>query len=245
MAAHSKIEWTQSTWNPWHGCTKISPGCKFCYMFRDKERYGQDGSVVVRSKTTFSDPLKWKEPRTIFTCSWSDFFHEAADEWRAEAWNIIAQTPQHTYLILTKRINRVAKEVEAPMRGSLVDISFPDNVILGVSVESARYKSRIALLQKVPVKRRFISFEPLIAPIASNDPFDPKGIHWAIVGAESGSTANARPMELEWARDVRDKCQQFKIPFFMKQICVNGKPIPFEKFPDDLKIRQMPEGIAA
>ena len=107
MAHTSKIEWTEATWNPWHGCHKVSAGCKNCYMFRDKKHYGQDPNVVVRSKTKFYDPLKWKEPRTIFTCSWSDFFIEEADPWRDEAFAIMALTPQHTYLVLTKRPDRM------------------------------------------------------------------------------------------------------------------------------------------
>src|SRR3990167_6883297 len=97
----SKIEWTNDTWNPWHGCTKVSEGCDHCYMFRDKVRYGQDPELVVRSKTTFTAPLKWKEPSLVFTCSWSDWFHKAADAWRDEAWAIIKATPHLTYQILT------------------------------------------------------------------------------------------------------------------------------------------------
>lgn len=108
MAENTKIEWTDATWNPWHGCRKVSPGCKNCYMFRDKARYGQDPNIVVRSKdATFYAPLKWKEPRKIFTCSWSDFFIEEADEWRDEAFAIMALTPQHTYQVLTKRPERM------------------------------------------------------------------------------------------------------------------------------------------
>lgn len=107
MGHKSNIEWTEATWNPWHGCHKVSQGCKNCYMFRDKERFGQDPNVVVRSKTKFYDPLKWTEPRTIFTCSWSDFFIEEADAWRDEAFAIMALTPQHTYQVLTKRPERM------------------------------------------------------------------------------------------------------------------------------------------
>ena len=99
---NTKIQWTEATWNPWHGCQKVSPGCKFCYMYRDKERYGQDATTVLRSKTKFKEPLKWKEPKVIFTCSWSDWFIEEADQWRDEAWETIRKTPQHTYQILTK-----------------------------------------------------------------------------------------------------------------------------------------------
>ena len=108
MAHKSAIEWTDATWNPWHGCHKVSAGCKNCYMFRDKTRYGQDPNVVVRSKdATFYAPLKWSEPRTIFTCSWSDFFIEEADAWRDEAFAIMALTPHHTYQVLTKRPERM------------------------------------------------------------------------------------------------------------------------------------------
>lgn len=114
MGENTKIEWTQSSWNPWHGCHKVSAGCKNCYMFRDKARYGQDPNVVVRSKTKFYDPLKWKEPRTIFTCSWSDFFIEEADEWRDEAFAIMALTPQHTYQVLTKRPERMLEYLAQP-----------------------------------------------------------------------------------------------------------------------------------
>lgn len=104
MGNSSNIEWTDATWNPWHGCHKVSQGCKNCYMFRDKRRYGQDPNVVTRAaSTTFYAPLKWKKPRRIFTCSWSDFFIEEADPWRDEAFAIMALTPQHTYQVLTKR----------------------------------------------------------------------------------------------------------------------------------------------
>lgn len=109
------IDWnTETTWNPWHGCHKVSQGCKNCYMFRDKERYGQDPNVVVRSKTKFYDPLKWQEPLTIFTCSWSDFFIEEADAWRDEAFAIMALTPQHTYQVLTKRTDRMREYLNDP-----------------------------------------------------------------------------------------------------------------------------------
>ena len=93
MGEKSKIQWTTSTWNPWYGCHKVSTGCKNCYMFRDMHRYGRDGNIVVRSKTQFNNPLKWKEPRMIFPCSWSDFFIEEADEWRVDAWNVILHCP--------------------------------------------------------------------------------------------------------------------------------------------------------
>src|ERR1700761_9152752 len=107
MGETTGIQWTNKSWNPWQGCRKVSAGCKFCYMFREKEKYGQNGSRIVRSKTTFTAPLKWKDPSLVFTCSWSDFFIEEADEWRQEAWDIIKATPHLTYQILTKRPERI------------------------------------------------------------------------------------------------------------------------------------------
>jgi len=107
MGQNSSIQWTHSSWNPWTGCRKVSSGCKFCYMMRDKEIYGKDGTIVVRSKTTFNDPLKWKEPKLVFTSSWTDFFIEEGDQWRDEAWAIIKKCPHHIFQILTKRPERI------------------------------------------------------------------------------------------------------------------------------------------
>lgn len=193
MASNSAIEWTDATWNPWHGCHKVSQGCKNCYMFRDKARYGQDPNVVVRSKTKFYDPLKWKEPRTIFTCSWSDFFIEEADPWRDEAFAIMALTPQHTYQVLTKRPDRMLEYFkDGPWPWiRLVDIDDDatgeqiraanfvyqwahrhegegplSNVWLGVSVEDQKTANeRIPLLIQTPAAKRWLSIEPLLGPL--------------------------------------------------------------------------------
>jgi protein gp37 len=185
MAATSKIEWTDATWNPWHGCHKVSPGCKNCYMFRAKRQYGQDPDVVVRSKTKFYDPLKWPDSRLIFTCSWSDFFIEEADEWRDEAFAIMALTPHHTYQVLTKRPERMKEymthpdrfdDVESAMwaqisdptkRPDLESIGWPlPNVWLGVSVEDQKTADeRIPVLLETPAVTRWLSVEPLLGPI--------------------------------------------------------------------------------
>src|SRR5688572_24986243 len=109
MSDQTAIEWTDKTWNPWHGCTAVSAGCDLCYMFREKRQYGQNPELVVRSKTKFRDPLRWHEPERVFTCSWSDFFHVAADPWRPDAWQIIRDTPHLTYQILTKRPGRIRR----------------------------------------------------------------------------------------------------------------------------------------
>ncbi|MCZ2442949.1 MAG: phage Gp37/Gp68 family protein [Flavobacteriales bacterium] len=206
MGSNSGIEWTQSTWNPWHGCLKVSPGCKNCYMYRDKSRYGQDPRKIIRSKTTFEDPLRWNESRMIFTCSWSDFFIKAADAWRNEAWDIISRTPQHTYQILTKRAERIAQCLPADWGSGY------ENVWLGVSIENQDYMWRKELLLKVSSHVRFISAEPLLGPIEFESL---EGISWVITGGESGP--KARPMSLDWVRTVRDKCKASDVAFFHKQ----------------------------
>lgn len=205
MGNQSKIEWTDATWNPWQGCTKVSPGCAFCYMYIAKKRYGQDPSVVVRSKS-FNAPLRWRRPRRIFTCSWSDWFHEAADAWRDEAWEVVRRSPQHTFQILTKRPERIANHLPA---------DWPiDNVWLGVSVEGQDHVGRIAELQKIPAKVRFLSIEPLLAPVAlTTDMLS--GIGWTIVGGESGH--RARPMNSLWVKPILEACWKNSVPFFFKQ----------------------------
>ncbi len=203
MGETTGIEWTDATWNPWHGCHKISPGCKNCYMFSDKARYGQNPDIVVRSKTQFDVPLKWKEPRRIFTCSWSDWLIEEADPWRDEAYEIIRRTPHHTYQILTKRINRAEGRIPIP--------PLP-NVWLGVSVESRATKDRIDRLRDTPAALRFLSIEPLLEDVGV---LNLDGIDWVICGGESGP--GARPMRSEWARDVRDQCIDAGVAFFFKQ----------------------------
>lgn len=203
MSDKTSIEWTDSTWNPWHGCHKISPGCKHCYMFRDKIRYGQNPNVVVRSKTTFNAPLKWREPRKVFTCSWSDWFIEEADPWRDEAYEIIRGT-LHQYQVLTKRIERATSE--------RLPVEVLPNMWLGVSVESAKYKDRIDMLRDTPAAIRFLSIEPLLEDIGV---LNLDGIDWVIVGGESGP--EARPMQPHWAREVRDQCLSAGVPFLFKQ----------------------------
>lgn len=210
MGDTTGIEWTNKTWNPWHGCTKVSPGCAHCYMFRDKTRYGQDPALVKRSAPgTFRSPLRWKEPALVFTCSWSDFFHEAADAWRADAWEIIRQTPHLTYQVLTKRPERIAAHLPADWGDG-----WP-NVWLGTSVESARWTHRIQQLAEVPARVRFLSCEPLLGPVSIASDLLP-AIHWVIVGGESGP--KARPMQLEWARALREQCRYAGISFFLKQL---------------------------
>ena len=206
MGKTTAIEWTEATWNPWHGCIKVSTGCKNCYMYRQKLRFGQNPKVVRRSKTTFFNPLKWAEPRMIFTCSWSDWFIKNADEWRNEAWDIIQRTPQHTYQILTKRPERIRSYLPTDWGEGW------QNVWLGVSIESQKYVGRADILREIPVCIRFISAEPLLGPL---DLCDLSGIDWVITGGESGP--RARPMKAKWARLVKDQCTNQGVAFFHKQ----------------------------
>lgn len=223
MAENSLIQWTDHTWNPWQGCRKVSDGCKNCYMFRDKKRYGQDASVVIRSaKATFNKPLQWKEPARVFTCSWSDFFIEEADSWRDDAWDIIRRTPHLTYMILTKRPERITDCLPEDWGNG-----YP-NVWLGVTAENQeQYDARVTVLLSMPATKRFVSIEPCLssinlgllgtAPKQWGHGYTPISslIDWIIVGAESGP--GARPMERKWAIDILNQCLWAKIPFFYKQ----------------------------
>lgn len=160
MGKQTGIEWCAASWNPWTGCRRVSTGCTQCYMYREKTAFGQDPTRVVRSKTTFRDPLKWTAPTSIFACSWSDWFIEEADAWRHEAWEIIRATPQHLYLILTKR-----PELITPRLPWRTDETPWPHVWLGVSVEHARLLWRVKELMKAPAAHRFLSLEPLLGPI--------------------------------------------------------------------------------
>ena len=268
--AKTTIQWTENTWNPWHGCKKVSEGCRFCYMYRDKERYGQDPTTVLRSKSTFNDPLKWKEPKLIFTCSWSDFFIAEADEWRDEVWAIIKATPHHIYQILTKRPENIADRLPGDWGGGY------ENVWLGVSVENQKAADeRISILRDIPAKIRFLSLEPLLEKIdldlicrdcdsLSLDHYgndgefgsvchDSHGLSWAIIGGESGNLNGKykfRPSELSWYQDLVSQLRFAEIPLFVKQLGtylakeMNLKDMhggEINEFPEDLQIRQMPE----
>lgn len=220
MGEQTAIGWTEKTWNPWHGCTKISPGCKFCYMYRDKARYGQDPTKIVRSKTTFIAPLSWHDPAMVFTCSWSDFFIAEADEWRKDAWNIIRATPHLTYQILTKRPERIAKHLPA-------DWFVQDrwrHVWLGVSVESDKYTWRLEKLFSVEAAVHFASFEPLLSDVGNIAEYLPhskthgackhRKLGWAIIGGESGS--ERREMDMEAFESLLDQLRGF-VPVYVKQ----------------------------
>ena len=184
-------------------------------MFRDQVRYGHDPTVVVRAApATFNAPLKWKEPKLVFTCSWSDFFHEDADQWRPAAWDIIRTTPHLTYQILTKRPERLRENLPPDWGGG----GYP-NVWLGVSVENQHWTSRLNWLMQIPARIRFVSAEPLLKPLNLKPWLVCGYLDWVIVGGESSGRPGHPPrvMKLEWARSLRDECVAAEVPFFFKQ----------------------------
>lgn len=213
MGEKTVIAWTGRTWNPWTGCTKVSPGCAHCYMFTAQERYGRDPRRVVRTGT-WGDPPRWQrraaaEGRTemVFTCSWSDWFHEGADSWREEAWAVIRRCPNLIFQVLTKRPERIRQCLPWDWFEG-----YP-NVWLGVSVEDRRYGlPRVDVLRGIPAALRFLSVEPLLEDLG---PVDLAGIGWVIVGGESGP--GFRPMDHAWARSLRDQCRAAGVPYFFKQ----------------------------
>jgi protein gp37 len=241
MGSKTGISWTDATWNPWQGCTKVSDGCKNCYMYREKERYGQDPFKVVRSKpATFNAPHNWErnlkvpEGSKVFVCSWSDFFHPAADAWRGEAWQIIQDSPNFDFLIPTKRPERIAK---------CLPVNWHDgyhNVWLGVSAEDQEtFNVRTALLDEIPAAVKWVSAEPLLGKISMSHYFLRKGLDWVVIGGESGP--NCRPMNIEWAQTITHDCKFMGIKVFVKQL--GGWPNTRHEladFPEDLQVREFP-----
>lgn len=212
MAQNSQIEWTESTWNPVTGCTKISPGCQNCYAERMALRLkamGQanyaDGFAVKIHRHAVSLPLGWKKPQTVFVNSMSDLFHDAVPvSFIREIFDVMAEAKQHRFQILTKRAERLEKVAQ--------QLSWPENIWAGVSVESAEYLRRLDCLRNVPAAIRFVSMEPLLGPLAN---INLASLDWVIVGGESGP--RARPMRPEWVRSIRDQCATAQVPFFFKQ----------------------------
>jgi protein gp37 len=212
MAQNSSIEWTEATWNPTTGCTKISPGCAHCYAERmairlramGQERY-RDGFELTLQDDIVELPLRWKKPRVIFVNSMSDLFHnDVPPDFIQRCFSVMQQADQHVFQVLTKRPERAADLAD--------QLPWSENVWMGTSVESDRYTERINILRQVPAAIRFLSIEPLLAPIPD---ISLDGIHWVIVGGESG--AGARPMQIEWVRQIRDQCVSADVRFFFKQ----------------------------
>lgn len=213
MTTQSSIEWTEQTWNPVTGCTKISPGCKHCYaetmtrrLTAMKVKGYENGFLISTHPERLNGPLLRKRPTVYFVNSMSDLFHEGVpDSFIDQVLNIIKRTPQHTYQVLTKRAERLPVFFESR--------EVPTNMWLGVSVEDKHYGlPRIDELRKVNAQVRFLSIEPLLEDIGE---FNLKGIHWVIVGGESGF--GARPMNPEWVTSIRNQCVEERVAFFFKQ----------------------------
>lgn len=247
----SKIEWTDETWPVVTGCTPVSPGCKHCYAARmaatrlkHHPRYrglaamampgvfGWTGKVRL-NRDVLEQPPRWKKPRRIFVASMGDLFHEDVSPWFVcEIWQVMRECPQHTFQILTKRPRRMRRLIKTYIADHGFGVEPLPNVHLGVSVENQKTTWRTQCLRETPAAIRFLSLEPLLGPIDLRGGLHVVDIHWVIVGGESGP--NARPMDPNWARDIRDQCQAAGTPFFMKQMS-KRKPIP-----EDLMIREYP-----
>ncbi len=212
MALGSGIEWTEATWNPVTGCTKISPGCKFCYAERMSERLHAMGQANYRNgfELTLHPhmlelPLRWKKPQTIFVNSMSDLFHlDVPFEYIERVFEVMNRAHWHRFQVLTKRSERLA---ELSSR-----LAWAPNIWMGVSVESNAYRQRIDHLRGTNATTKFLSLEPLLGPL---EDLDVHGIDWVIVGGESGP--GARPMDAAWVRSLRDQCRASSVPFFFKQ----------------------------
>jgi protein gp37 len=219
VADGSSIEWTQATWNPTTGCDKVSAGCDNCYALTLAKRlkamgaakYQADGDPRTSGPgfgiTIHPDALRlpytWRTPRLVFVNSMSDLFHARVPvPFIRQVLQVMQDTPQHTYQVLTKRSRRLRR----------LDLQWPPNLWMGVSVENARVLGRVDDLRQVPAAVRFLSCEPLLGPL---DGLNLSGIHWVIAGGESGP--RARPMDPQWVADLRDVCQEAAVPFFFKQ----------------------------
>jgi len=212
MAAHSAIEWTESTWNPVTGCSKISPGCAHCYAERMSMRLkamGQpnyrNGFKVTIHPQTLRLPMHWKKPQVIFVNSMSDLFHEEVpDDFIHQVFDVMKHAHWHIFQVLTKRSERLAELAPS--------LQWSQNVWMGVSVENQDYAYRVSHLLQTDAATKFVSFEPLIGPIGN---IELSGIGWVIVGGESGP--GSRPMDKQWVIDIRNKCLDEGIRFFFKQ----------------------------
>ena len=211
-APTSTIEWTETTWNPTTGCTKISAGCKHCYaevlsrrlMAMGQKKYQNNFNLTLHPHT-LNEPYAWKKAKVIFVNSMSDLFHKDVPlEFIQKVFQTMNETPHHTYQVLTKRADRLAELSQ--------HLNWTDNIWMGTSIEDERVIDRLIHLKECDAKFKFLSMEPLLGPIPS---IDLSGIDWVIVGGESGH--KARPIEEQWVLDIRDQCQAQNVKFFFKQ----------------------------
>ena len=256
MADNTKIEWAEASWSPITGCSKISPGCKNCYAERISKRlrgrFGYpkgDPFRVTFHPDKLVQPLHWKKPRRIFVCSMSDPFHENVEwNWQYKIFEIMFCNPDHTYLILTKRPERVMSILDniwfhlgrnyGLIEGEVDIYPFPlKNLWLGVSCENQKYyDERWEIAKQIPCSKLFLSLEPLLGPIELR-PWGRKP-DLVIAGCESGP--GRRPAKIEWFRDLRDQCQTANVPYFLKQMDVRGELIKMPLL-DGVRYDQLPE----
>jgi protein gp37 len=212
MATQTSIEWTESTWNPVSGCTKISEGCLNCYAERmalrlqamGQDRYKNGFRLTLHPKA-LEEPYRWKKPRVVFVNSMSDLFHEEIPVgFIQDIFQVMRNNPQHTFQILTKRSQRLRELAKS--------LDWSSNIWMGVTIENDHYVGRADDLRSVNASIRFLSLEPLLGSVTS---LDLSGIDWVIVGGESGP--NARPIKKQWVLDIKERCDEQKIPFFFKQ----------------------------
>jgi len=216
MASSTAIEWTDATWNPVTGCTKITRGCDFCYAERFSERFRgvpghpfENGFDLTLRPERLKQPLEWRKPRRIFVNSMSDLFHkEVPKAFIDSVFNTMESANWHSYQVLTKRSSLMARY----LRGRYGRDLAPPHIWLGVSVEDAKNAIRLKHLQAAQASIKFVSFEPLLGPVGK---LNLSGIHWAIVGGESGP--KARPMAEQWVIEILDQCQAAQVAFFFKQ----------------------------
>ena len=212
--AQSSIEWTELTWNPVTGCSKVSQGCKFCYaevMARrlkamGLEKYRNGFNVTIHPKT-LDEPYNWKKSRVVFVNSMSDLFHEEVPvEFIQDVFRVMKENPRHVFQVLTKRTEFLLEYDRAGL------LEWADNIWMGTSVEDERVKHRIDTLRQTNAVTKFLSCEPLIGPLPD---MNLNGIDWVIVGGESGH--HPRPMMPEWVIDIKEQCETANVPFFFKQ----------------------------
>ena len=232
---NSNIEWTDTTWNPITGCTKISPGCKNCYAEATAKRLhkmGQDryrnGFNLTIHEDLIDLPSKWRKPRKIFVNSMSDLFHEKVpDEIIQQIFHTMLLNHRHCFQILTKRPERALNMAHK--------VVWSNNIWMGTSIENEEYIHRADILREIPANIRFLSLEPLLGPLPS---LDLTGIHWVIVGGESGP--NARPTEADWMRQIRDNALAHNVPFFFKQWGGKNQKAKHHKILDGMTWEQFP-----
>ena len=244
----SKIEWTDETWNPVTGCTKVSPGCDNCYMYTLYPRlmkmsvrgyeFGPDHVQLLPQR--LYDPPTWKKRRLVFVCSMSDLFHHAVPfEYISKVFWVMRASGRHVFQVLTKRPGRAVafwKDFQEKF-----DVDWPPNIWMGTSVENQKYAPRLTVLSRLPAPVKFVSAEPLLGPLDLSRWLDDGTLSWVIAGGESG--LHARPMDLDWARGLRDQAVTAQVPFFLKQLGGSDKRGGSKALLDGHRWTEMPAGV--